>query len=90
MSTAKMSIDTRLALLEQAVQDVREEATFREAAQKEMNDKLDLLLTQYAEHREEMARYKGFLGGVVFLITSIGAFLKFFPTEWLMKLLGGK
>ena len=60
----------RLAVIETKVEDL-------EANHKE-------LLKLMHEVKDEMTRYKGFLGGVAFIASGIGIFLTLFK-DWLVK-----
>lgn len=42
------------------------------------------LLKLMHEIKDEMTRYKGFLGGIAFLASSVGIFLTLFK-DWLLK-----
>lgn len=67
-----MSVDhyERLAIIETKVEDLEE------------NHKE--LLKLMHEVKDEMTRYKGFLGGVAFIASGIGIFLTVFK-DWLVK-----
>ena len=60
----------RLAVIEAKVEDL-------EANHKE-------LLKLMHEVKDEMTRYKGFLGGVAFIASGIGIFLTLFK-DWILK-----
>jgi hypothetical protein len=60
----------RLAIIETKVEDL-------EANHKE-------LLKLMHEVKDEMTRYKGFLGGVAFIASGIGIFLTLFK-DWIIK-----
>lgn len=60
----------RLAVIETKVEDL-------EANHKE-------LLKLMHEVKDEMTRYKGFLGGVAFIASGIGIFLTLFK-DWILK-----
>lgn len=47
------------------------------------NDNKEILQCMH-EIRDEMTRYKGFLGGVAFIASGVGVFLTLFK-EWLLK-----
>jgi hypothetical protein len=63
-------MNERLAVIETKVEDL-------EANHKE-------LLKLMHEVKDEMTRYKGFLGGVAFIASGIGIFLTLFK-DWLIK-----
>lgn len=47
------------------------------------NDNKEILQCMH-EIRDEMTRYKGFLGGVAFIASGVGVFLTLFK-DWLLK-----
>jgi hypothetical protein len=63
-------MNERLAIIETKVEDL-------EANHKE-------LLKLMHEVKDEMTRYKGFLGGVAFIASGIGIFLTLFK-DWILK-----
>ena len=63
-------MNERLAIIETKVEDL-------EANHKE-------LLKLMHEIKDEMTRYKGFLGGVAFIASGIGIFLTLFK-DWIIK-----
>jgi hypothetical protein len=63
-------MNERLAIIETKVEDL-------EANHKE-------LLKLMHEIKDEMTRYKGFLGGIAFLASGVGIFLTLFK-DWLFK-----
>lgn len=63
-------MNERLAVIETKVEDL-------EANHKE-------LLKLMHEVKDEMTRYKGFLGGIAFLASGVGIFLTLFK-DWLLK-----
>jgi hypothetical protein len=63
-------MNERLAVIETKVEDL-------EANHKE-------LLKLMHEVKDEMTRYKGFLGGVAFIASGIGIFLTLFK-DWILK-----
>jgi hypothetical protein len=63
-------MNERLAIIENKVEDL-------EANHKE-------LLKLMHEIKDEMTRYKGFLGGVAFIASGIGIFLTLFK-DWIIK-----
>ena len=63
-------MNERLAVIETKVEDL-------EANHKE-------LLNLMHEIKDEMTRYKGFLGGVAFIASGIGIFLTLFK-DWILK-----
>jgi len=63
-------MNERLAIIETKVEDL-------EANHKE-------LLKLMHEVKDEMTRYKGFLGGVAFIASGIGIFLTLFK-DWIIK-----
>ena len=65
-----MTPDERIAVLENEVKSLRTD-------QKEILDCIHAV-------RDEMLRYKGFLGGVAFLASGIGIFLTVFK-DWILK-----
>ena len=65
-----MTPDERIAVLENEVKSLRTD-------QKEILDCIHAV-------RDEMLRYKGFLGGVAFLASGIGIFLTVFK-DWILN-----
>ena len=60
----------RIAILETKVNDLQ--------------DNHDEMLKLMHEIKDEMTRYKGFLGGIAFIASGIGIFLTLFK-DWLLK-----
>lgn len=60
----------RIAVLEAEVRSLKE-------------DQQEILLCMHAI-KDEMTRYKGFLGGVAFIASGIGIFLTLFK-DWILK-----
>ena len=60
----------RIAVLENKVDDLQ--------------DNHEELLKLMHEIKDEMTRYKGFLGGIAFIASGIGIFLTLFK-DWLLK-----
>lgn len=60
----------RIAVLEAQVQELK-------------SDQQEILACMHAI-KDEMTRYKGFLGGVAFIASGIGIFLTLFK-DWLLK-----
>jgi len=60
----------RIAVLEAEVKSLKE-------------DQQEILICMHAI-KDEMTRYKGFLGGVAFIASGIGIFLTLFK-DWLLK-----
>ena len=54
--------------------EVRE--ALREKREMEIDEKLDELLEQLRDTSSELSRYKGFVGGILFIISALVAFLK--------------
>lgn len=52
-----------------------------------LEDNHQEMLKLMHEIKDEMTRYKGFLGGIAFLISAIGVAIMFFK-EWIIKHLG--
>lgn len=50
----------------------------------ELQDNHDEMLKLMHEIKDEMTRYKGFLGGIAFIASGIGIFLTLFK-DWLLK-----
>ena len=50
----------------------------------ELQDNHDEMLKLMHDIKDEMTRYKGFLGGVAFIASGIGIFLTLFK-DWLIK-----
>jgi hypothetical protein len=50
----------------------------------ELQDNHDEMLKLMHDIKDEMTRYKGFLGGVAFIASGIGIFLTLFK-DWLLK-----
>ena len=68
-----MDMNERIAVLEAEVQGLKEDRTE--------------ILNCLHSIRDEMTRYKGFLGGVAFLASGIAVFLTIFK-DWIAKHLG--
>lgn len=58
-----------------------------EAEVETLKDNQKEILRCMHEIKDEMTRYKGFLGGLAFLASGIGIFLTLFK-EWIIKHLG--
>lgn len=67
MSTASQTLHERLA-----VQEIKIE---------ELTEKVDTLTETLKSVQDSLTHYKGFIGGVLFVFTCVGAFLKFVPTS---------
>ena len=66
------SIEERMARVEERTLTILNRQDKEVEKVQDMEDKLDIVLG-------EMARYKGFIGGIVFIAACLGAFLKTFP-----------
>lgn len=64
---ADMNINERLAIVETQVERLVEDAST-------LDSKQDVILSELKEIREEMSRYKGFLGGIAFVLSCLGVF----------------
>lgn len=62
-----MNINERLAIVETQVERLVEDAST-------LDSKQDVILSELKEIREEMSRYKGFLGGIAFVLSCLGVF----------------
>lgn len=51
---------------------------------KSLEDNHDEMLKIMHEIRDEMTRYKGFIGGIAFLVSCLGVAVAFFK-EWIIK-----
>lgn len=66
------TVQERLARLEQQNESMKSDMEETKVMIGELENKLDDIL-------KELARYKGFLGGAVFIVTSVWAFFQGFP-----------
>lgn len=55
-----------------------------EAEVKALKEDQDEILKCMREIRDEMTRYKGFLGGIAFLVSGLGVFVTLFK-DWIIK-----
>ncbi len=62
-----MNINERLAVVEVQVEQLIEDSKRRE-------EKQDTILEELKAMREELSRYKGFLGGIAFILSCLGVF----------------
>lgn len=74
MATKKVeeTIEERMARVEERTLTILDRQDAEVDKVQKMEGKLDVVLS-------EMARYKGFIGGIIFIAACIGAFLKTFP-----------
>jgi len=63
-----LNINERLAIVETQIETMAEHAEQRA-------EKQDEILELLSSIQEEITRYKGFLGGIVFVLSCMGAFL---------------
>lgn len=75
-----MSIDSRLAVVETRIEQIVEEGKRRELAQMDMLDKLSTLQDTIDDLNHTISKYKGFVGGIIFVVGAVGAFLSKFGT----------
>ena len=61
-----------------------ERLAIMEAKVEDLEDNHKELLKLMHEIKDEMTRYKGFLGGIAFLASGVGIFLTLFK-DWLFK-----
>lgn len=67
-----MNMESRLVALEVKFDEMAKEQTEENGRLKTIEEKLDAMNAQ-------LDRYKGFLGGIVFVFTCVGTFLKGWP-----------
>lgn len=75
-----MSIDGRLSVVETRIEQIMEEGQCRKLAQKEMLDKLITLQETVNDLNSTIVKYKGFIGGIIFVVGAVTAFLSKFGT----------
>jgi hypothetical protein len=66
------------------VTDHVERTAVLEVKVQELQDNHDEMLKLMHEIKDEMTRYKGFLGGIAFIAGGIGIFLTLFK-DWIIK-----
>ena len=64
--------------------DINERLAIIETKVEDLEDNHKELLRLMHEVKDEMTRYKGFLGGVAFIASGIGIFLTLFK-DWIIK-----
>lgn len=64
--------------------DNNERIAILETKVNDLQDNHDEMLKLMHEIKDEMTRYKGFLGGIAFIASGIGIFLTLFK-DWLLK-----
>ena len=64
--------------------DMNERLAIIETKVEDLEDNHKELLKLMHEVKDEMTRYKGFLGGVAFIASGIGIFLTLFK-DWIIK-----
>ena len=64
--------------------DMNERLAIIETKVEDLEDNHKELLKLMHEIKDEMTRYKGFLGGVAFIASGIGIFLTLFK-DWIIK-----
>lgn len=74
------SVVERIVRLEEKIVHLSAQETVRMGQEKERDEKLDKLIL-------ELGKYKGFIGGVLFVVSCIVAFLKL-GLPYISKLLG--
>lgn len=78
-----ISLNERLAVLEEKVARVLDDGKAREQAQLDLLDKITTLEAAITKHNTTMEKYKGFIGGVMFVASCISAFvMKFGNSIW--------
>ena len=79
----EQTINERLAVLEVQIEHIAKQAAAREATQATILSKLDLMQETLVNYEKELTKYRGFLGGIVFIISCLGAFFaKFGMILW--------
>jgi len=66
------------------VTDHVERTAVLEVKVQELQDNHDEMLKLMHEIKDEMTRYKGFLGGIAFIASGVGIFLTLFK-DWIIK-----
>ena len=69
------NINERLAVVETQIEQILEEGKKREYTQEEILNELRTTRATISALEGELLRYKGFLGGVTFVLSCIGVFL---------------
>ena len=78
-----MKIDERLAIVETRVEQLIEESIKREAAQQGIVARLALLQKSIDDFSRTITHYRGFIGGILFAVGAVGAFIaKFGDMLW--------
>lgn len=83
-----MSIDSRLAVVETRIEQIMEVGQRREIAQRDMLDMLASLEEKVDDLNSTISRYKGFVGGVLFVVGAMATFISSFGTLLWNKLHG--
>lgn len=83
-----MSIDSRLAVVETRIEQIMEVGQRREIAQRDMLDMLASLEEKVDDLNSTISRYKGFVGGVLFVVGAMATFISNFGTLLWNKLHG--
>lgn len=77
------TINERLAVLETKLSNIEEDQEHYGHMQTAMMTKLDTLTTSITKYELAVTRYKGFLGGVVFILSCLSVFIaKFGAMVW--------
>lgn len=66
------TLGERLATVEEQVREISRSQTSED-------ERLDSIERTLTELKEQLERYKGFLGGIVFVFTCVGVFIKNWP-----------
>jgi len=83
-----MSIDSRLAVVETHIDQIQKEGLRRETAQLEILKQIERLQTTVDDLNSTIVKYKGFIGGIVFVVGALGAFAAKFGTLIWQKVYG--
>lgn len=85
-----MNITERLAVVETEIKNMAAEAQRREEVQKEMLESLKSLNDSVGEITSTINKYKGFVGGVLFILSALGVFISKFGTTLYSLISTGK
>lgn len=73
-------LNERLAIVETQIHQILEEGERREALQSAVLTKIEQVQTQLTNLNNDISRYKGFVGGIAFILSCMGVFLTKYAT----------
>lgn len=77
------TINERLAILETRMEQVLKDGKAREDAQNHLLEEITSLQELITKHNATMEKYKGFIGGILFVVSCIYTFIaKFGESIW--------